>query len=90
MIMQNKINNENFQIKIKNKNKFKLMNINIYYNLNNTKVTLHTMELLQYVYEKSWDIHLHLKKKLNIMKKVYIFCHSFQKVKSIYYIDSFT
>ncbi len=28
------------------------------------------------------------KKKMNIMKKVNIFCHSFQKVKPIYYIDS--
>ncbi len=27
------------------------------------------------------------KTKLNIMKKVNIFCHSFQKVKPIYYID---
>ncbi len=26
--------------------------------------------------------------KLNIMKKVNIFCHSFLKVKAIYYIDS--
>ncbi len=28
------------------------------------------------------------KKKLNIMKKVNIFCHAFQEVKPIYYIDS--
>ncbi len=26
--------------------------------------------------------------KINLMKNVYIFCHSFQKVKPIYYIDS--
>ncbi len=31
------------------------------------------------------DLHL---KKCNIIKKVNIFCHSFQKVKPIYYIDS--
>ncbi len=31
---------------------------------------------------------VHQKKILNIMKKVTIFCHSFQKVKPIYYIDS--
>ncbi len=32
-------------------------------------------------------IHVHLK-KWNVMKKANIFCHSFQKVKPIYYIDS--
>ncbi len=38
--------------------------------------------------EVQGHIQVHLKKKLNIMKKVNIFCHSFQKGKSIYYIDS--
>ncbi len=38
-------------------------------------------------------VHVHActgtsKKKMNILKKVNIFCHSFQKVKPIYYIDS--
>ncbi len=33
-------------------------------------------------------LQVHLKIKLNIIKKVNIFCHSFLKVKPIYYIDS--
>ncbi len=36
---------------------------------------------------KDYKIQVHLK-KWNIMKKVNIFCHSFQKVKPIYYIDA--
>ncbi len=31
---------------------------------------------------------MYLKNKMNIMKKVNILCHSFQKVKPIYYIVS--
>ncbi len=38
-------------------------------------------------------VQVHLKKKLNIIfsydiHNIIIFCHSFQKVKPIYYIDS--
>ncbi len=33
------------------------------------------------------EVQVHLKKNY-ILKKVNIFCHSFQKVKTIYYIDS--
>ncbi len=40
-----------------------------------------------YIYIYIMYVQVHLK-KLNIMKKVNIFCHSFQKVKHIYYIDS--
>ncbi len=34
------------------------------------------------------QVQVHLKEKLNIMKKINIFCHSFQKVKPMYYINS--
>ncbi len=46
--------------------------------------------LLLFVVETSYLVYSTgtSKKKLNIMKKVNIFCHSFQKVKPIYYIDS--
>ncbi len=33
-------------------------------------------------------IYIYTQLKLNIMKNVSVFCHSFQKVKPIYYIDS--
>ncbi len=33
-------------------------------------------------------MYRYIKKKMNIMKNVNIFCHSFQKEKPIYYIDS--
>ncbi len=34
-------------------------------------------------------VYRYISKNLNIVKKVNIFCHSFQKVKPMYYIDSF-
>ncbi len=34
------------------------------------------------------QIYRYISKNKNIMKKLNIFCHSFQKVKPIYYIDS--
>ncbi len=36
----------------------------------------------------NFDTYRYISKNLNIMKKVNIFCHSFQKVKPIYNIDS--
>ncbi len=36
----------------------------------------------------STAIYRYISKNLNIMKKISISCHSFQKVKPIYYIDS--
>ncbi len=33
------------------------------------------------------NYYRYISKKLNIMKKVNVFCHSFQNVKPIYYID---
>ncbi len=44
------------------------------------------MYVYVYVYIRT-DTQRYIKKKVNIMKKVNIFCHSFQKVKPIYYID---
>ncbi len=41
-----------------------------------------------HAYSISLYIHRYISKNLNVMKKVNIFCHSFQKMKSIYYIDS--
>ncbi len=40
-----------------------------------------------HVYSISLYIHRYISKKLNIMEKVNIFCHSFEKVKPIYCID---
>ncbi len=51
------------------------------------------MNITNFALTTSWNkmiyiyTQVHLK-KLNIMKNVNILCHSFQKVKSIYYIDS--
>ncbi len=41
---------------------------------------------LNYIY--TLNAYRYISKNLNIMKKVNIFCHSFQKVKPIYYMKT--